>query len=239
VNSENRKKSCLTRVPYAAVTGLMACLASSPALSSGGHWLVDDAAVLPPNTMGVEAWYEHFGDSLDAMTVQPAYGFSNGMELSGVLASSSAGNDREQFFGLELKQAWLDFEAGDDFGIGWVYGTQHDDSGSRQEHYFYIPMTLPLREDKWLLHLNAGWLGDRSGGGTDHSFFYGIGSQLALGDNLGWILEGMASSEDDTYLQTGLRFDLGRTDGLLDLSYGWNIDNSDDDWFTLGFGWEF
>ncbi|MCP1727447.1 hypothetical protein J2T60_001412 [Natronospira proteinivora] len=215
------------------------CLSPFSVNASGGHWLVDDAAVIPPQTFGVEAWYEDFGSSADAFTVQPAYAFANGLEVTGVIESVSMGSGRDEGYGLEGKYLWRDFEAGDDFGLGLVITSAFDDSASLDEIMAYVPVTFPLADGDWLVHVNVGVMQDRASDDDETSGFYGVGSQLAIGGGVEWIAEVLESTEDDTFAQTGFRFALGQTDGVLDVSYGWNLDNSDDDWVTLGFAWEF
>jgi len=225
--------------PIFTGVAVAACLLPLNALASGGHWLVDDAAVLPPETMGLEAWYEDFGDSVDGFVLQPAYAFSNGMELTGVIESQSFGDGREETYGVELKGLFRNFEAGDDVGIGWVVGTRNDDGGSLEELFAYVPLTFPLADGDWLVHANVGWMQDRSGPDDEDSFFYGVGSQYAVTPGMELITEVFTGSEEDVFAQAGARFVLGDTPGLLDLSYARNLDNTDEDWITLGFAWEF
>ncbi len=224
-------------IPGAAIGA--ALMTPFTAQASGGHWLVDDAAVFPTQTAGLEAWYEDFGDSADALAIQPAYTLSNGLELTGVIESVSVGSDRENAFGIEGKYLWRDFEAGDSFGLGLVVGSAFDDSASIEEVFAYVPLSFPLADGNWIVHVNLGVLQDQAGDEDETSGFYGVGSQLAIGGGVEWIAEVLDSTEDDTFAQTGFRFALGQTDGVLDLSYGWNLDDSDDDWVTLGFAWEF
>ncbi len=207
--------------------------------ASGGHWLVDDAAIFPSGTLGLELWYEDFGDSTNGFVIEPAYTFNNGLELTGVIESFSFGDGREETYGVELKSLWRDFEAGDDFGIGWVVGTRNDDAGSLDEIFAYIPVTFPLTDGNWLLHLNAGWMQDRSGADNKDGFFYGVGSQYAITPRMELIGEVFTGTGEDLLAQAGVRFSLGDGPGLMDISYARNLDNSDDDWFTIGFAWEF
>jgi len=106
-------------------------------------------------------------------------------------------------------------------------------------HGSLCPLTLPLADGDWLLHFNLGVIQERRGHDNENSGFYGVGSQLALGRGAEWIAEVLDSTDADTLAQTGFRFPLGETDGILDISYGWNLDDNDDDWVTLGFAWEF
>jgi hypothetical protein len=219
---------------FGAFAGLFLCGAAA---ASGGHWLVDDAAVFPAGTLGIEVWYEDFGDDGNAFTLQPAYTLRNGLELTLVLESTDFDGRRDELFGIEAKGLWYDLENGDEFGLGWVAGTRNDSSGSLQETVVYVPLTLPLTGD-WLVHFNLGWLRQHDGDTRD-SAFYGVGSQLALRQGVELIAEVLDSDRDDTFAQAGLRFALAQGQGLLDLSYGRNLDAGDDNWITIGFAWEF
>ena len=220
------------------LAAVAACLVSFNVQAAGGHWLVDDAAVFPPGTLGFETWYENQGDSVDGVVLQPAYAFSNGLELTGVIESWSFGNGREETYGFEVKGLWRDFEGGDDFGIGWVVGTRNDNRGSLDELFAYVPVTFPLADGSWLLNLNAGWMQDRRGPDSEGSFFYGVGSQYVVTPAMELIGELFTGTEEDVLAQVGARFALGDAPGLLDVSYARNLDNTDEDWFTLGFAWE-
>ncbi len=209
------------------------------AMASGGHWMVDDAAVFPKGTPAIEGWHEDFGDSASATTLQPAYTFRNGVEITGVIESFSPNGSSEEVFGLEAKGLWYDFEGGDDFGLGWVVGTAFDDDADLEEIFVYVPYSQPIGDAGMLFHANVGWEQDRTGPDNEDNFFFGAGSEIPVGGPASAIVEVLGNSDDDTFAQAGARFELGASPGLLDLSYGQNLDESDDDWITIGFAWEF
>lgn len=229
-------KSRITLIAGSAVLGI-----SQHVHASGGHFLVDDAAIYPVGVNAVEAWYEDFGDSANAFTAQPAHTFDvgGGLEITGVYQRFSPNGSGENAFGVEAKHLWRDFEGGDDFGLGWVAGTGLDDDAEVEEIFAYIPYSQPIGDGGALLHANVGWEQDRSGDDDEDNFFYGVAGEIPVAGPMSTIVEVLGNSDDDTFGQVGTRFELGDHPGLLDVSYARNLDDSDEDWFTVGFAWEF
>ena len=223
------------------IAGGAALCVSQNVAASGGHFLVDDAAIVPVGQTALETWYEDFGDSANAFTAQPAHSFdvAGGLEITGVYERFSPNGSGENAFGVEAKNLWRDFEASDDFGVGWVAGTMLDDDSEVAEVFAYVPYSQPIGEGGALLHANVGWEQDRTGEDDEDHFFYGVAGEIPVTGPMSTIVEVLGNSDDDTFGQVGARFELGQSPGLLDVSYAQNLDESEEDWFTVGFAWEF
>lgn len=213
---------------------LLAAMFSPLAMASGGHWLVDDAAIFPRGTFAIETWYEDLADG-NVFMAQPAHTFSNGVETTLVLEFPNRGLQR---FGVEAKGLWRDIDAGDAFGFGWVAGTRHDRSGSLEETFFYLPATVESRTGLWRGHVNIGiareHLDERR-----NLLFAGVSNQLALTDSVELIAEFWSSNQSERLVQAGFRFALGDLPGVIDISHGRELNAPRERWTTIGLGWEF
>lgn len=207
--------------------------------ASGGHYLVDDYASGAPGVVGLETWYEDAGTGANTGVIQPTYGFRNGPALTLVVQSTATGGGREQAYGLEAAGMWQEPEAGDPFGLGWVVGSAYDAKGGLEEVFAYLPATFSLVDDRWLLHVNAGWVEDRSGTVREGHAFHGLGSQFLVGRNVEFIGEVFVPDAGETVAQAGFRLKWTDRPGQLDLSYARRLERGREDWVTLGFAWAF
>lgn len=208
-----------------------ACVSPLLAHGFGGHYVVDDAALVDPGSCEVETWYSRADSDTDEVSGRLTCNVVPNLDLA--VAVSRFSPDSETAVELEAKTLFREMDAS-----GWAWGLtvigHFSDSMSEFDGVeAYIPVTKALT-DNLDVHTNVGFAYEHDG---DDVAIWGLGAEYALGGGVSLIGETYGSHEGGTELQVGARAELGA--GHLDLSYGQVRRDSDDNWVTVGFAWAF
>ncbi len=201
--------------------------------ANGQQMVVDDAGVVDYRAFQLETWI-----GTEESWILPAYSPLRGLEL----AAGAVITEDETFAVTEAKYMFRT-PANNRAGFGLVAGTLIAPFG---EFYTYVPVTLPLFEERVVLHGNAGYTleryeidhGDHTHSHDDHFFTWGARTDVALAGPV-TLLGGLFGVNDETPdFQVGLRLEI--LPGLLemDFTYGNNFSrDSSGLGFTAGIAW--
>lgn len=225
---------CATLVSYLLLTLLfMMPMSGSISTASGQQLVVDDAEVTEYRAFQLEAWL-----GTEESWILPAFSPARGLEL----AAGTVIMEDETFAVTEAKYQ-LRAPANNRAGFGLVTGALIAPFG---EFYIYVPVTLPLFEERVVLHGNAGYTleryeidhGDHTHSHEDHFFTWGARTDVALAGPITLLGELFGANDETPDFQVGLRLEI--LPGLLemDFTYGNNFSrDSSGLGFTAGLAW--
>jgi hypothetical protein len=210
-------------------SGLIVALAAGlalPAAAPAQQFVTDDVGVVDHRACQLEAW--HGGT---ASWVLPACSPIRNVELTAGFGFVAGEDGRDLEYVVQLKATLREPGEGGP-GVGFVAGAGLDPlaqaTGRRVPGIFaYVPLTVPLAEERLLLHANLGWQGDRlrsdeADRATDlhHSATWGLRADARAGDRVAVIAEVFGEDSGPAEIQVGVRAAL--IAGLIhvDLSYG-------------------
>jgi len=201
--------------------------------ANGQQMVVDDAGVVDYRAFHLETWI-----GVEESWILPAFSPVRGLEL----AAGAVITEDETFAVTEAKYMFRE-PANNRAGFGVVAGTMFAPFG---EFYTYVPVTLPLLEERVVLHANAGYtLGrheidhdDHTHTHEDHFFTWGTRADVALAGPV-TLLSGLFGMNDQTPdFQVGFRLEI--LPGLveMDFTYGNNFSRESSGLgFTAGLTW--
>lgn len=213
--------------PRRRVVALLWLLVGSQAGAMGGHFDVDDAAVLAPGRCQIELWALR-GESLRSLHAGPACR-AGPVELGLVLERLSVDEERDSVLGAQLKvaTAWLP-----QLDVGFVVSALHDTTRGVSLLTAYVPLTWSVG-DSVQLHANLG--ADRfSNRGTTHRL--GVAGEWAF-DPRATLLAERIHALELIVTRAGLRVALGEH-ASVDLSAA-RVSGSGNRLWGLGWSWEF
>ena len=212
---------------------LLFLLVLSHGIIYGQQLVVDDAGVTEHRAFQLEAWL-----GTEESWILPAYSPLRGLEL----AAGAVITDDETFAVTEAKYMFR-APANNRAGFGLVAGTLIAPFG---EFYSYIPVTIPLLDERVVLHGNLGFMlerhdeqhGDHTHTRDDHLFTWGARADIATFGPISFLGELFGENSDRPDFQVGLRLEI--LPGLLemDFTYGNNFSrDSSGPGFTAGLAW--
>jgi hypothetical protein len=212
---------------------LMLFFSGATSTASGQQMVVDDAGVTEFRAFQLEAWY-----GTEESWILPAFSPVRGLEL----AAGAAITEDETFAVTEAKYMFR-APAKNRAGFGLVAGALFAPFG---EFYTYVPVTLPLFEERVVLHGNAGYMlerfeidhGDHTHTHEDHFFTWGARADVALAGPVTLLGELFGANDETPDFQVGLRLEI--LPGLLemDFTYGNNFSRESSGLgFTAGLAW--
>lgn len=99
--------------------------------------------------------------------------------------------------------------------------------------YFYVPVSLQVRGDDWLLHVNVGATRDRDAERTIAT--WGIGNEVRLAQSTFLIAEAYATDRSRPFWQAGLRHWIVKDRVQMDATCGNRFSATGQErWFTVG-----
>jgi hypothetical protein len=213
-------------------------------LAGGTAWaarpmITDDARITDAKACQLESWVRVKRDSHERWAL-PACNFSGSWELT---VGGAVGNADDGMHTTDLLvQGKTLFRplAANGWGAGLVLGTvSHPliDPGRNLlgDVYAYLPLSLSLADDRFVLHANFGALHERSGGRNRAT--WGFGSETQLADGTWLIAETFGQSGERGFYQVGVRHWLVPHHVQVDATYGNRIGPVGADserWFSLG-----
>ena len=202
-------------------------LMSSAACAMGGHFDVDDAAVLAPGRCQIELWTLH-GESARSAHAGPACR-AGPVELGLVFDRLSSDQERDNVLGAQLKvaTAWLPH-----LDIGFALAALRDTTRGVSLLTAYVPVTWSVG-DTVRLHANLGADRFSNRGATRR---LGVAGEWAFDPRVTLLAEHFQAFELIA-TRVGLRFALGEH-ASIDLSEA-RISGSGNRLWGLGWSWEF
>lgn len=169
------------RLRAAGTGAACACLFVLPPAHAGRPMSVDDAAIVAPGQCQLETYIQHARESnLNAYWATPACNVGGSWELA--IGAAWAENDvqRTRYGRLQAKTVFRSLEAGG-WGIGLVLANQFQTGrGLDGDLSANVPLSFSLRDDRVLLHLNAGV--QRAATSRSTAATWGAGVQLKLNE---------------------------------------------------------
>ncbi|MES2160039.1 MAG: hypothetical protein V4476_02685 [Pseudomonadota bacterium] len=165
----------------AAACVLAASLLACPATRAGRPMTVDDAAIAAPGTCQLETYALH-ADHLAEYWATPACNVGGDWELGlgGAWADDTTGprSQTMHHFRLQAKTVFKPLET-NGWGLGLVLADQfRAGQGGDGDLSVNVPLSISLRDDAVLLHLNAGMMHAETG--RRHHATWGSGAQFRV-----------------------------------------------------------
>lgn len=202
----------LTWSPRAISAGL-------PAFA-GRPLTVEDATIATPGQCQLETYVQRAGDAREFWAT-PACNVGGDWELAlgGAWMEDNAG--RSHYARLQAKTVFKPLEAGG-WGIGMVLADQfRTGSGLDGDLSLNVPLSVSLRDDQVLLHLNAGVVRSQLTRRTDLT--WGIGAEFKLDARNALTAEGYGQQRGRPRFQLGFAHALVVDRVQLDFSVGKRI----------------
>lgn len=200
-------------------------MARGPAPLTAQQYVVDDAEIVDRGACHVEAWHGR-----RASWILPACQPVTNLELTAGVGFVDVGDgNREAEYAIEAKTLLRPLEP-NDWGVGAVLGVGPNPSAVPGERtlgdlYAFLPASLSLRDDRWIVHGNVGWAWDReTADADDHHLTWGVRADLSLLPAVSLI--GELAGEDDIRpeVQTGVRLHFPDAGVEMDLSWGGHLE---------------
>ncbi len=195
-----------------SVASLLASLVySGSAVASGGHFFVDDAALMRAGSCQLETWVTRTRPE-ETLYFTPMCNVTGGFELSLPFVYSLSGDDLTHV-GMEYKTVFYDRGRGPAFAFsaGGLFDLNEDDVS---DVYINLPMSVQL-VDQVVFHANIGLRHDNLR--SDTYTTWGLASSVRLPAGPQLIAEVGGDREHDPLIGFGVRFGLGGSRWTLDL----------------------
>lgn len=225
-----RTKNFLTGVFLLAVT------ASSWAARP---FVTDDARLTTAGSCQLESWVRVYRASSEVWAL-PACNPTGNLELTlgqGRAFYDNAGREPADDYIFQVKTLFRKLET-NSYGYGIAAGTVRHPAISPGpnlfgNNYVYFPGSISFADDQLVMHLNAGWLRERS---TEKNLAtWGVGTEWNVNERVTWLVEAFGESNPNSYWQAGGRFSLIphllQIDTTLGRAAGGNKDNR---WISFG-----
>ena len=202
-------------------------------------FVTDDARLTTAGSCQVETWTRSYSSSLETWAL-PACNPTGNLEFT-------VGGGRASFDAVAtptstdyVYQAKTLFRKLDEHttGIGLAVGMVHHPSiqvGPNQHgnQYAFIPISVPLNEDRLIMHLNPGILRDKASQETRKT--WGIGFEFNATPRWMLIAESFGDTSTGSYWQSGVRFAIIPNLLQVDTTTGKKYSgNSETQWLSFG-----
>lgn len=203
------------------------------AWAAGGHYPVDDAAITDPGDIQIETWLTRVDGANREFGLLPAW-TPPGTRLELTAGYYRLRANGEHFNRFEPAAKWLfaPLEPGR-VGAAASFTAGYQD-GEWSDWLLNLPISYALSDHPLTLHVNAGWLRDRTEDNRDR-VFWGVGFEWQTSDWLDIIGQlYREGADEDPEARLGLRFGLGGPWDHFDITAGRVLCNRND-WFgTVG-----
>lgn len=202
-------------------------------------FVTDDARLTAAGSCQVESWTRFYDESTEVWAL-PACNPTGNLELT-----VGGGQARYQDTSLSTSedyvfQAKTLFRALETNGWGWgaAIGTvRHPEinPGPNQHGntYLYFPLSLSFADDRVVMHLNTGWLHDKSL--SRERLTWGIGSEINATRRLTLVAESFGDNRANPYWQTGVRYAIIPNLFQVDATVGQQTGTSEGNrWISFG-----
>ncbi len=212
-------------------------------VSSSAHaarpFVTDDARLTTAGSCQIETWTRSYQSSLETWAL-PACNPTGNLEFT-IGAGHAYFDDTSMHNSTDfIYQAKTLFQKLDDHttGIGLAVGLVHHPSihvGPNQHgnEYAFIPISVPLMEERIVMHLNPGVLRDKAS--QEIRKTWGVGLEMNASQRWMLIAESFGDNSTGSYWQTGLRFAIVPNLLQIDATTGKQFSGgSDTHWMSFG-----
>ncbi len=171
-------------------------------------FVTDDARLTIGGSCQLESWMRSYPESKE-LWVLPACNPTGNLEFTfGGGGARQEGVRATNDYVFQAKTLFRALET-NSWGWGLAAGTiRHPEISPGPNMlgntYFYIPLSVSLRDDKVIAHVNLGWLKDKASGRNSAS--WGIGGEFKLRSRLLGIAETYGDNRGMSYGQVGVRY---------------------------------
>ena len=187
------------------------------AISSGPAWsarpfVTDDARLTTAGSCQLETWTRVYRDSTEFWAL-PACNPGGNFEMT-VGGGRALYDDQDRSpnsdYVFQVKMLLRKLEP-DEIGVGFAAGTVRHPAVNPGPNlmgntYVYVPVSISLANDQWVLHLNSGWLREHIT--SRNRATWGVGTEWNISERVTWMAEAFGDSHPNTYWQAGGRFSL-------------------------------
>ncbi len=208
---------------------------AAPALAAR-PMITDDARIVDAKGCQVESWHRSNREAASQFWAVPACNPTGNLEISVGGAFEQTGGERRLAAGLvQGKTIFRPLQA-NDWGWGLAVGRSLDRPLGQERAsswYAYAPVSLSLRDDRLIVHLNLGLRSDRRTQRTHGT--WGLGSELRLADHLQLITEAYGESGSRPFVHGGLRYWVVPDRVQVDTTVGTRLERGTQErWVTIG-----
>ncbi len=200
--------------------------------------VTDDARIVDAKACQVESWVRAERHGTNQFWAVPACTPIDNLEITlGANLERVAGQERVADSLLQFKSMLRPLRTNDwGLALSVVRTVERGlEPGTRDvpSHFLNLPLSVSLRDDALVLHLNAGVRSDRIARRSYGT--WGLGSELVLRDRLQLITETYGESGQRPFVHGGLRYWLVPDRVQLDTTVGTRVRaGSQERWFTIG-----
>jgi hypothetical protein len=200
--------------------------------------ITDDARVVDPKSCQVETWSRWNRDSTELWAL-PACNPTGDFELTfgGARVRERGGDYAFTDHLAQVKTIFRPLEP-DNWGVGLAVGTvrhprRETARGWPGDAYFYVPVSIALNGDQWVVHLNGGAVHRRDDGRAMAT--WGFGHEIRLTPSVYLIPEIFRAERGRPFYQVGVRYWVVKNRVQVDATYGNRaVSDTGERWFSIG-----
>jgi hypothetical protein len=225
-----QKKFTLIFIILSAVTNMV--WAARP-------FVTDDARLTTAGSCQLESWTRIYRTSTEIWAL-PACNPTGNLELTlgqGRAFYAASGVESADDYIFQAKTLFRKLET-NSYGFGLAAGTVRHPAVSPGPNlfgnsYIYLPYSASFADDELVMHLNVGWLKERS---TEKNLAtWGVGTEWNVNERVTWLVEAFGETNPHTYWQAGGRFSLIPQLLQVDTTLGSAASgNRDNRWISFG-----
>lgn len=198
-----RKKFTLIFIILSAVTNMV--WAARP-------FVTDDARLTTAGSCQIESWTRVYRTSTEVWAL-PACNPTGNFEVTlgqGRAFYDAVGSEPADDYIFQAKTLIRPLET-NGYGFGLAAGTVRHPAVSPGPNlfgnsYIYLPYSTSFANDQLVVHINGGWLKERT---TEKNLAtWGVGTEWNVNERVTWLVEAFGESNPNTYWQAGGRFSL-------------------------------
>lgn len=191
------------------ISFLLTLIIVTPAFAAR-PFVTDDARLTTAGSCQVESWTRVYRSSTEAWTL-PACNLTGNFEVTAgagrVIFDDPLAEGSSDYI-LQAKTLLRPLHS-NDFGIGLAGGTVRHPSiniGPNQlgNTYLYVPVSVSIADDKFILHINSGILRDYASGSNRTT--WGTGAEINASSRLMFVAEMFGDSTGTSFWQSGVRY---------------------------------
>jgi len=175
-------------------------------------FVTDDARLTTAGSCQIESWTRVYRSSTEVWAL-PACNPTGNFEVTlgqGRAFYDAVGSEAADDYILQAKTLIRPLET-NGYGFGIAAGTVRHPAVSPGPNlfgnsYVYLPYSASFADDQLVVHINGGWLKERT---TEKNLAtWGVGTEWNVNERVTWLVEAFGESNPNTYWQAGGRFSL-------------------------------
>ena len=175
-------------------------------------FVTDDARLTTAGSCQIESWTRVYRNSTEVWAL-PACNPTGNFEVTlgqGRAFYDAAGSEPADDYIFQAKTLIRPLET-NGYGFGIAAGTVRHPAVSPGPNlfgnsYIYLPYSASFADDQLVVHINGGWLKERT---TEKNLAtWGVGTEWNVNERVTWLVEAFGESNPNTYWQAGGRFSL-------------------------------